>query len=89
MTATEVAGDTDISVFEEFLSGDTEPCSLNGCDHPAAWFLMCPYDRSAETVCSMHRRELLTWPKDEVIRFDQTCGHSPDMGSCLWEPYTG
>lgn len=88
MTSTDTVGDTDIEILNELFNMDREPCSLGDCDHPAAWFLLCPYDRSAETVCSMHRQELLGWPKDHNITFDNTCGHNPDIGSCIWEPYT-
>lgn len=85
----DTVGDLDVQVFEETFSFDTEPCSLGDCKNPATWFLLCPFDRSAETVCEQHHAEMLGWPEDYPIRFDGTCNHNPEIGQCLWEPYTG
>ena len=72
---------TEMSAFEF----DT-PCSFEGCKEAATWYLLCPYDRSAEPCCSTHKEQTAGWPDDLQIIFNESCGHAPDIGSCLWEP---
>ncbi len=88
MTDTSTVGDVDIEVLEKLFEGFGEPCSYGECENQATWMLLCPYDRSAETVCDQHRQYILNMDQDEPIRFDGTCGHAPDVGSCIWEPYS-
>jgi hypothetical protein len=101
MTDLDIAGDLDIQNLEQEFEDDREPCSVSStveifpgiiiptgkCRNRATWFLMCPEDRSAETVCDEHRASILGWPDDADIHFDETCGHNPLVKDCIWEPY--
>lgn len=77
---------SDVEVFEQLTFEPETPCSFPGCPNTAAWLLLCPYDRNPEECCQPHRIWILEWPEDSVITFNRTCGHNPDVQSCLWEP---
>jgi hypothetical protein len=85
MTDSLAGTDVEIQNMEAFEFDQTEPCSFP-CENVATWYLLCPYDRNAEPLCDEHRAILLAWDDDEVITFNETCNHSPDIASCAWEP---
>lgn len=87
MTDTSTVGDVDIQVLEQLFEGFGEPCSFGPCENKADWMLLCPYDRNAESVCDAHKAVIDGWEPDTQIMFNETCGHNPDVGSCIWEPY--
>jgi len=85
MTDTLIDNDVELIMMMEFEP--EVPCSVHPCATEAAWYLICPYDKAVETVCQAHRDWMLSWDEDEMITFDETCKHSPNIGDCGWEPF--
>jgi len=84
MTALDTVSETEIIQLLDF--DPSVPCSVNGCTQDAAWYLICPFCRASEPVCADCREALNAWEPDEMIVFDGTCKHQPEIGECSWEP---
>lgn len=85
MSMTDTTVGTEIEILESLDWTPTEPCSVDGCTRDAEWYGLCPYDRSAETICTIHKD---VWVEDEApVRFDGTCQHIIPAALVIWEPY--
>lgn len=60
------------------------PCSFEQCPNEADWYLLCSVCRAAEPLCAGDRK----YVEDHVYRihFNESCGHTPLVEECGWEP---
>jgi hypothetical protein len=76
---------SEVDIFESIELNDHVGCSYGDCDREATHMLECPEDKAAETICKEHAMVFQivgqTLP-NEVITFDNTCGHSPKISEC-------
>jgi len=83
------AGETEVEDLTAFEWTPEVPCSYEDCAEEAVWLLMCPCGEGRETVCQKHYvviNAMRMLAPESVITFNLTCGHTPLLTECGWQP---